>query len=133
MHSVNRISELHSEYFLPSVYDMESRQKRIQEAMAEAGLKQIDIAQYIGVSPPTISELIAGKSKSSKHLPKIAKLLGVRALWLDTGKGPRYESSDELNSSESEVLRFWRKFPPSSRRIILAQMQALLDVTGEEG
>lgn len=108
---------------------MKTRQDRLKAAMTEAGLRQKDIADHIGIKPGSMSELFTGKSQSSKHLPKIAKLLGVRALWLDTGQGPRYESSGELSQSESEVLAYWRKFPPESRRIILAQMQAFLDAT----
>lgn len=124
---VNRYSDLRKKNDLNSVSAMKTRQDRLKSAMAEAGLKQVDIAKYIGVSPPTVSELVRGESQSSTHLPKIARLLGVRALWLDTGQGPRYESADELSAEEALLLGYFRKVPPESQRIILAQMRAIRD------
>jgi phage repressor protein C with HTH and peptisase S24 domain len=61
---------------------------RIKEARRAAKLTQKALAQKVGMTQGTLSELETGESKSSTLLPSLAAALGVNALWLETGKGP---------------------------------------------
>lgn len=64
--------------------------ERIKAARKDADLSQKELAAKVGIKQPTLSELERGESSSSARLPAIAAALGVSALWLQTGKGPKY-------------------------------------------
>lgn len=49
--------------------------KRIAERMSHLSLSQSELARKVGVSQPTIAELIAVEKRSSKHLHRIAAVL----------------------------------------------------------
>lgn len=63
--------------------------KRMKEARGEAGLSQKALAAKAGVSQPAISQLETGESGSATNIGSLAAALGVNALWLETGKGPK--------------------------------------------
>lgn len=65
---------------------------RVREARKKAGLTQKELADKIGVTQPTLSELERGESASSTHLISIAKECGVAAEWLQTGSVNKIES-----------------------------------------
>lgn len=94
--------------------------------MAESPLTQTELARLSGISQPTLSELANKPGTGSQNIAQIAHNLGVRALWLATGEGPRYESDFFLDGTESELIKIWRSFPPSSQRTMLAQFRAVL-------
>lgn len=48
---------------------------RIAERMSDLSLTQSELARKVGVSQPTIAELLAVEGRSSKHLHKIATVL----------------------------------------------------------
>lgn len=105
----------------------ETLQDRLRSAMTETDIKQAGLAKLAGVAQPTISDLLNKPGTGSQHIAKIANALSVRALWLDTGKGPRYEADFFLDSAEKEIISMWREFPPESQRIVRAQFRAVLD------
>lgn len=67
-------------------YGVKRLKDRLNHALKEAGISQGDLARRIGISQQAISAL-ATKGKGSKHLYKIARELGVRTEWLETGEG----------------------------------------------
>jgi len=71
---------------------MKSLADRIKAARKHADLTQRELAQKVGVSQPVISQLEKGENLQSVHLLKIATVCGVRAEWLDTGKGSMTET-----------------------------------------
>lgn len=77
-----------SDDFLPDNIGM-SIGKRVLEARKEAGLTQKQLALKAGIRQPTLSELESGDSKTTGSLAQMAAALGVNALWLETGKGPK--------------------------------------------
>lgn len=55
---------------------------RIEQRMRELDVTQEDIANEVGTSQTTISRICRGETQRSKHIPKIAKMLGVSEQWL---------------------------------------------------
>lgn len=101
--------------------------------MAESPLTQTELARLSGISQPTLSDLANKPGTGSQNIAQIAHNLGVRALWLATGEGPRYESEFFLDGVEAELINIWRKFPPTSKRTMLAQFRAVLDALEDPG
>ena len=76
---------------------------RIKEARKEKGLTQKALADSIGMAQATLSQLETGSSAGSTLLASIATKLGVRALWLETGKGPRKEEQTIIDYEETAL------------------------------
>lgn len=67
---------------------------RIKLLRKEAKWSQIELADKVGLKQSTISDLEVGKSTGTTYLAQIAQVLGVNALWLETGKGARDDGPD---------------------------------------
>lgn len=66
---------------------MKTLAERIKAARQHAQLTQKALASKVGVEQPVISQLETGKNHQSAHLPKIAHVCGVNAIWLSDGIG----------------------------------------------
>jgi transcriptional regulator with XRE-family HTH domain len=64
--------------------------QRIKAARQEIPLTQTELGTKVGLRQSTISELEKGDSAGTAYLASIASVLGLSALWLETGKGPKY-------------------------------------------
>lgn len=84
MRNVNR----NSDTFLRENAGM-SIGKRVREARKDAGLTQQQLAAKVGIKQSTLSELENGDSAGTGYVATMASALGVSALWLETGKGPK--------------------------------------------
>lgn len=73
---------------------------RIKQLRKEAKLSQIELAERVGLKQSTISDLEVGKSTGTTYLAQIAQVLGVNALWLETGKGARDGGTDAVSACE---------------------------------
>lgn len=105
--------------------------QRIKAARKAAGISQADLAQRVGIKQPTLSDLENDMSKGSTKLASIAKALGVRPYWLETGKGPSDGTAEEehLPSSLSDeavavAIAFDALKLPAQRAAVLAQLRA---------
>lgn len=58
---------------------------RLKLARKKAGKTQKDVAEHVGITQPTLSQLESGLLNSSTYLPSIARFLNVDAYWLQTG------------------------------------------------
>lgn len=67
---------------------MNTLAERIKSARNHAKLTQKALALKVGVEQPVISQLETGKNLQSAHLPKIAHVCGVNAIWLSENIGP---------------------------------------------
>ncbi|MBN5070477.1 MULTISPECIES: helix-turn-helix transcriptional regulator [Stenotrophomonas] len=69
---------------------------RLRTALARAGVSQLELAKAVGVSAPSVSGWLSGKSQSIRGdaLVKAARVLGVPALWLATGEGSIDDAPD---------------------------------------
>lgn len=72
---------------------------RLEQALDEIDMSQQDLALRIGVLQPSISRIISGKTKRSRHLTDIAKVLNKSVSWL-AGQEEDEKSSADLNGSE---------------------------------
>lgn len=68
------------------IIDMEFKD-RIKAARKFAGLSQVQLAERIGMTQATVSELETGKSTKTSFIARIATECGVNPLWLETGAG----------------------------------------------
>ncbi|QNT83161.1 helix-turn-helix transcriptional regulator [Acinetobacter baumannii] len=59
---------------------------RLKLSRKNAGITQEVLALSSGTNQSTISQLESGLMRSSTHIPAIAKVLGVDAHWLQTGR-----------------------------------------------
>ena len=71
---------------------------RVSEAMAERGCSLTELANAAGAKPPSVSDWLNGKTQTLKLSTALnaARFLGVEALWLAEGKGPRRRSDSPL-------------------------------------
>jgi phage repressor protein C with HTH and peptisase S24 domain len=80
------------------------RIRRIREAK---GISRGDLAKMAGLAYSSLSDLEAGKAKTTTVLHKIAAGLGVRVEWLETGKGAqdRPESPEDVDWADIKGVR----------------------------
>jgi transcriptional regulator with XRE-family HTH domain len=72
---------------------MEKLSERLAAARKKAGLSQQELADKVGVAQSTIGSLETGSRSTARKIAPIAAALGVNALWLAEGKGPREAGS----------------------------------------
>lgn len=84
---------------------------RITEAMEARDLSAVQASKASGIPYPTLKGILNGHQKGSTRLAELARVLGVQAVWLATGKGPRDLSpvasgilQDASQSSNTEAL-----------------------------
>jgi transcriptional regulator with XRE-family HTH domain len=56
--------------------------ERVDQLLKELRLEQGDLAERVGVRQSTISKIVQGRTKNSRHLPRIASVLGVSVDYL---------------------------------------------------
>lgn len=106
---------------------------RLRTVRKERGLTQVTLAQQAGIGQGTIAQLESGRVIGSRHLPVIAAALGVSALWLATGNGPRDGDTPPVNFQPAqpdrlaELLRIYDNLPESKQAVLLAVAKALAD------
>lgn len=66
---------------------MKTLQERLIFAREKKKLSQTALGKAIGKSQSAIAALETGRNKSSTHIAKIAAILDVSAMWLETGQG----------------------------------------------
>ena len=77
---------------------------RLTLAMEEAGYNQATLGAAIGMSQPSVWKLTSGKTKNTRKLYEISKVLGVRPEWLAEGSDPmRDEGVSPLPPRESNI------------------------------
>lgn len=98
---------------------------RVRIARKEKQLTQGQLAAKVGIRQPTLSDLENGESTSTTYLATIAAALGVSALWLETGKGPKVpeaavnDESDELEKI-TQLMMLYRDATAGGRELILS-------------
>lgn len=65
--------------------------ERIQEIIKEIGIKKIEFARRLSLSPPYISEMCSGKTMpSDRTISDICREFNVNETWLRTGEGEMF-------------------------------------------
>lgn len=107
---------------------------RLKAARKAAGMTQQQLAKAAGVSQGLISDLEKNAYPSSVHVPKMASILKVDALYLSDGVIPSNEARQEpkeyavkpaleiagmkINSMEENLLKHYSKLSGSSQRAV---------------
>ena len=77
--------------------------KRLKESREAAELTQPEVCRRVGVKQGTLSQLESGKSARSTYTIALAKLYGVDADWLATGKGNPKPSKFDSNVLPAQI------------------------------
>lgn len=75
---------------MTSVFDRAGQSSRLRAAMARKGLRQRQVAETLGITQASVSEIIRGSRPGTARLPALATLLDVPLEWITTGF-PRQE------------------------------------------
>ncbi len=71
---------------------MDTLQERLIHARKQKQMSQVQLGKAIGKSQSAIAALETGRNKASTDIAKIANVLGVSAIWLETGQGEMRET-----------------------------------------
>lgn len=77
--------------------------QRLREARKDAKLSQAELAKRVGIKQPTLSDLENDVTKGSTAIATIAAALGVSALWLAEGRGPRRGNESVQNVTSASI------------------------------
>lgn len=97
----------------------ESLADRLKWARKRAKLSQQRLADAVGMTQPTYSELESGRSKTTSLVASLADALNVRALWLERGTG----SPD--TGAVREAPQTYETAPTARELALLARFRAL--------
>ena len=79
--------------------------QRITQARRARALSQANLAERLGVTRTAISHWETGRSNpSTKHLKSIAKVLGIDASWLISGKGLARAFINGINKTDFSIF-----------------------------
>jgi bacteriophage CI repressor helix-turn-helix domain len=86
---------------------------RLKQLLDDRNLSMNAFAKQLGVSQPSISDIVNGRTRSPKNILEIASALGVNPHWLKTGSGPieptaQGTSIQSLVSTDSDEHRRFR-------------------------
>ncbi|MCK2097543.1 helix-turn-helix domain-containing protein [Thauera aromatica] len=76
--------------------DMETFGSRVREARKKMKMSQVALASAVGMSQGNLSDIENGHVPTSTYTPSIAAVLGVNALWLAEGRGPKHPNGPAL-------------------------------------
>lgn len=81
--------------------------ERISLALERSDKSQRDLAKVMGLSPPTVSSMLAkDEIDSIKYLKAVEGLTGFSFEWLRTGKGQ--EKNEPVDKTEDASLDYWK-------------------------
>ena len=85
--------------------------ERLQQAMAEAKLKQVDVVRITGMHKGTLNNYVKGKYEpKSNAIHILAKALGVSEMWLWGYDVPKQRSDGQKKNDQLvELISFLRK------------------------
>lgn len=103
--------------------------RRVSERMIALGLSQAELARRVGVSQPTIFNVIHRSKKGTTHLHRIARELGTTPAYL-TGEtdDPQADVPDapELSREEVQWVAYWRMLDGDERRTMVDLIELLM-------
>lgn len=108
---------------------------RIKEARKARGLTQEDLRALAKISQSVISDLENNVHAGTTRLARIAEVLKVSALWLETGRGERdlteteepsdFVSLEWIRRDEMELLNYFRGTDSDGRQAMLSHAQSM--------
>jgi transcriptional regulator with XRE-family HTH domain len=112
---------------------------RLAEARKELHMSQTELGKRVGCSQGLIANLESRIQRASMYVPQIAEVLGVSALWLAKGKGPKHLDQTKgvtdiigrLSDREVVLIQGFRAMGEEAQDMLLYQAQRVLDVQRE--
>ena len=95
--------------------------ERVAERLAHSGMSQGELARRVGVSQPTINNLIKRSKKGSSHLHRVARELGTTPDYLEglvDDPAAGVVDGERLSSDEREWLELYKHLTPAQRKAI---------------
>lgn len=111
---------------------METLAERLRSVREELGYNKAELKRRAGLgSASTITELENGTISQSPQIPKIAAALGVEAVWLQSGRGPKHrgKASPLEDIDAARIAELYLQLSPSRRA---AAEQLLLGLVAVE-
>ncbi|MGN0011723.1 MAG: helix-turn-helix domain-containing protein [Candidatus Bruticola sp.] len=108
---------------LIKVFNMDNISKRIKNARKQAGLKQADMAEKVGVSVTSVS--LWENGKQVPDFEKIKKIAQVTGLSIDYFSDETPSTSNSCNSDEDFVLEVFRNLNAEGRDHMLKYVRGL--------
>lgn len=108
--------------------------QRIKKLRLERRISQTELASRIGVHQVAISQLEGDVVKGTTYVASLAHILGVNALWLETGQGKPdvgYSPLDETTKNHckeiDEVIRLMESTDDRGRRKALIAVEDVVE------
>lgn len=98
---------------------------RLRFLMDNLGIKQVHLANKLGVTPQAIHQLCSGKQQFSKHTSQIAKILNANEAWLQTGAGEPF-IQDKFNATSIREFAVYRLSQLDSIKNVRARATSLI-------
>lgn len=98
--------------------------QRIKSMRGKKHMSQRKLAQAVGMSQPSLSDIEAGNTNApnAAHLLRIAAALEVDPLWLMTGEGG---ADKPASATDAEMMEVFGQLDDSAKRAILAAAKAI--------
>lgn len=111
---------------MPKTEDLTTFGGRLRAARLAKKMSQKDLAAAAGISQALVSELEKNEYRGTAHMVNLARLTGVRPLWLEQGRGTRHTNDpdppaenvvqipmrDSALPFERETINRLRELPP---------------------
>lgn len=98
--------------------------------MNASELSQAELARRVGVSQPTIYSLVHSNKVGSKHLHKIARVLGTTPAYLSGETDDPLSDAPpppELSTEEIELIEIFRRLQPAFKGAAMILLGGLVD------
>ena len=101
---------------------------RLKWMLEHRGVKQLHLAQKLGIMQSTISNIVTDSSRrpSAPTLMMLAHELQCNPSWLLDGEGNPFSWAPVTSDDQVELLNAWKAMTPQSRALILATARALV-------
>lgn len=106
---------------------------RLQKGIRDmVDFTQDDLAEKAGVSQGSIGHLESGRTKTTRKLTVLAKILGVNSEWLGEGTGDIFPKEaaltfDDLSGSEAQLIMILRQMPKLPQKRVIEFANDVLD------
>lgn len=100
---------------------------RLRWALEHRQVKQLHLAQKLGINQSTISNIVtdSSRSPSAVTLLQLADELRMDPHWLMTGKGEPFNWAPITHPEQVEIINAWRDMDPAGRAALLGMARAL--------
>jgi transcriptional regulator with XRE-family HTH domain len=107
---------------------------RLKLLILSLGIKKIEFAERVGVSPSYVSMLLSGKksSPSDRFYAAAAREFHVNTSWLRSGEGRMFSVSDpDISDVDAMLLEKYHLLPLSDRKLVDTIINAMLLISGD--